>query len=149
MPSRRKVAAISRRFLWMIGLTMCDGLVVVELDDELAEVGLQALDAVIYQERIEVDFLGGHRLRLGEPRDAVAAEDGESFASRRRRWRRSGRYAAGNERLLGLGEIVAEVVERVVLDGCGEFPQRRVRVRAPRSPAVEDLVDERFGSVPD
>jgi hypothetical protein len=46
--------------------------VVVELDDELAEVGFEALDAVFDQEWIEVDFLGGHRLRLGEPGDAVA-----------------------------------------------------------------------------
>ena len=32
-------------------------------------------------------------------------------------------HAAGDKRLLGLGEVVAEVVERVVLDGGGEFPQ--------------------------
>ncbi len=35
-------------------------LVAVELDDELAEVGLQALDTILYQERVEVDFLGRH-----------------------------------------------------------------------------------------
>ena len=52
------------------------GLVVVELDDELAEVRLQALNAVFDQERIEVDFLSRHRFGLGQLGDAVTLQDG-------------------------------------------------------------------------
>ena len=109
------------------------GLVAVELDDELAEVGLQALDAVFDQERIEVDFLGRHRLGLGELRDAVACAGWrESSAAHPRRWRRSGHCTPRcSERFLGLGEIVAEVVERVVLDGCRRVSAAR---RDPDSP---------------
>ena len=61
-------------------------LVVVELDDELAEVGLEALDAVLREKRIEMDFLRRHRLRFRQLRDVVAAQDGEDgLASRHRR----------------------------------------------------------------
>ena len=105
-------------------------LVVVELDDELAEVGLQALDAVFDQKRVEVDFLGRHRLGFGELGDAVALEDGENRLARV--FVGGGEvdvHAAGDERLLGLGEVVAEMVERVVLDGGGELADRiRIRV---------------------
>ena len=59
------------------GLDDVRGLVAVELDDEFAEVGLEALDAVFDEEGVKVDFLGCHRFGLGEPGDAVAAEDRE------------------------------------------------------------------------
>ena len=37
-----------------------------QLDDELAEVGLRHLQAGRLQGRVEVDFLGGHRLRFDD-----------------------------------------------------------------------------------
>ena len=111
--------------------------VVVELDDELAEVGLEALDAVFDEERIEVDFLGGHRLGLGQAGDAVALEDGEDgLAGVLAGGGEVDVGAARDERLFGLGEVIAEVVERVVLDGGGEFAQG-VGIRIV---LVEDLI---------
>ena len=49
------------------------GNVVIELNDEFAEVAFQALDAVFAEEGIEVDFLGGHRLGFGEAGDLMLA----------------------------------------------------------------------------
>ena len=53
------------------------GGVVVELDDELAEVAFEAFDALLDEEAVEVDFLGGHRLGLGQAGGAVGAQDVE------------------------------------------------------------------------
>jgi hypothetical protein len=44
-PSRSKLFAMSRRFLWMIGLTMWLGVVAVDLDNIFAKVGLHGFDA--------------------------------------------------------------------------------------------------------
>ena len=42
--SRRKMSRISARLRWIAGTRMCDGEVVVELDDQLGEVGLHRED---------------------------------------------------------------------------------------------------------
>ena len=101
------------------------GFVAVELDDEFAEVGLQAFDAVFDEEGVEVDFLGRHRVGFRELCDAVLAEDGKDRLARVLVG--GGKVdvdAAVGEGFLGLRQIVAEVVEGVVLDGGGEFAQR-------------------------
>jgi hypothetical protein len=75
--SEGEVARVAKGDIGMAAVEVDDrfddvrGFVAVELDDEFAEVGLKALDAVFYQERIEVDFLSRHRLGLGELGDFV------------------------------------------------------------------------------
>ena len=99
--------------------------VVVELDNELSEVGLEAFDAVLDEKRVEVDFLGGHRLRLCEAGDAVAAQDRKNFLARVFGGRGEvDLHAALGECRFRFREVIAEVVERVVLDRTGKFAQR-------------------------
>ncbi len=45
--SSRKMSRISRRLRWIAGTRMCDGQVVAELDDQLGEVGLPGVDALL------------------------------------------------------------------------------------------------------
>ena len=55
------------------GLDDVRWLIVIELNDELTEVGLEAFNAIFDEERIEVNFLCRHRLRFRQLRDAVRA----------------------------------------------------------------------------
>ena len=106
------------------GLDDVGGGVAVELDDEFAEVAFEAFDAVFFEEGIEVDFLGGHGLGLGEAGDPVVPEDAEDGLA--------GVLAGGGEVGVdavafegggGLPEVVAEVVEGVLLDLSGEVAE--------------------------
>ncbi len=46
-----------------------------ELHDQLSEIGLPRVDALALQRRVELDFLGRHRLDLDDLPHAVAARD--------------------------------------------------------------------------
>ena len=72
-----------------------------------------------------MDLFGGHRLGFCQTANLVLLQDGEN--------RLTGVlvgfgevdvHAALGQRVFGLGQIVTEVVERVVLDGTRQAPQR-------------------------
>ncbi len=90
---------------------------VPELQDVLAEVGLDRGDAVLLEEVVEADLLGDHRLALGDRLRAGGAADVEDGLARLGRRAAPVHPAAllAHLRLEGL-EVGVEVLERVVLD---------------------------------
>ncbi len=99
-------------------------LVVVELHDELAEIGLDRLDAVAFEERAQLHLLGGHRLGLHHAPGVAALQDREHGPA----------GFVGVDREVNLGavrlqaglralEIDVQVIERVLLDVTGEAAQ--------------------------
>ncbi len=101
------------------------GPVLVELHDELAQVGLDGLDAVALEEGAQLDLLGGHALGLHHALGAARGQDVEDGLA--------GRLGVGREvdlRAVRLQlrdralEVEVQVLERVLLDRAGQAAQR-------------------------
>ena len=89
-----------------------------QLDDVLPEVGLHHLDALRLQGGVEVDLLGGHRLRLDRQPHALGPGDAVHDPAR---LLRAGRPVHGHAQRFQLGleavEPAVEVAERLPADG--------------------------------
>ena len=53
------------------------GRFLAKLHDPFAEIGVDDFDSVLFEERIEVTFLGQHRLTLGDAGDSVLLQDAQ------------------------------------------------------------------------
>jgi hypothetical protein len=101
------------------------GAVVVELDDELAEVGLDDVDARLSQRRVQIELLAGHRLALDGPPAPVLPGDGHNGRGRLLGGR--GQVNLDPEAIEAAdqtGQVFVETIECVVLDLPGELAQR-------------------------
>ena len=101
-----------------------------ELDDVLAEVGLDGRDAVGLEPGVEADLLGDHALALGHRAGTGRAADVEDDGARLGRVARPVDRAAPLEDLrLERLQVEVEMGQRVVLDLLAEIAQR-ARTRA-------------------
>mgnify|MGYP003668516988 CR=1 FL=1 len=91
-----------------------------ELDDVLAQIGLDHLHAVGDQRLVQADLLGDHGLALGHRLRVVTLADFEHDAPRLGRVARPVHVTAGGrDRRLVLLEVVVEVFQDVVLQPLG------------------------------
>jgi hypothetical protein len=106
---------------------------VAELDDVLAEVGLDRHDAVLLEMLVEADLLGHHRLALGDGAGARLPADVEDDVAGVLRRLGEVDMAAGGADLLLVGlDVEVEVLERVVLDVPRGVPDRVELRQQPR-----------------
>ena len=95
-----------------------------QLDDVFAEIGLDRHDAVLFQEGVEADLLGDHRLALGDGLGVPLAGDVEEDLAGVVRILGEMHDAAGGFDLGHIGlDIEVEMLQRVVLDGDGVVAQ--------------------------
>src|SRR5476649_593676 len=101
------------------------GRLVAELDDVLAQIGLDRRDAGLLEMLVERDLLGHHRLRLGDGACTHALAEIGDDASRIGGGRCPMNVAAQADHLaLELLEVEIEIGERVVLDVARTVAQR-------------------------
>ncbi len=114
---------------------------VPELDDVLAEIGLDRRDAVAFEVVVEADLLGDHRLALGHGPRPRGPADAEDDVPRLRRIAGEMHLPAGRRDLLLVAlEVEVEMGERMVLDVPRRIPQR-LELRQPPDRALPP-VDE-------
>ena len=95
-----------------------------ELEDVLAEVGLDRRDAVRFQVGVDPDLLGDHRLALGDGAGAGLAADAQDHRARVLGGRAPMDRAAGALHRRGVAlQVVVEVGEGVVLDVAADLAQ--------------------------
>ena len=96
-----------------------------QLNDVLAEVGFDRLDARRLERVVEADLLGDHRLALGDAFRAHRLAEVDDDLARFLGVLRVVDFAAARADLLLVGfEIKVEVGERVILDRLGAVAQR-------------------------
>ena len=101
------------------------GRFLAKLDDPLAEVGINDVHPVAFEERVEVAFLGEHRLALGDRFDAVFAENREDdLVVLGRIGRPVNDRPAASRLALELFEVIGEVGDRMGFDGAGAVAKR-------------------------
>ena len=98
---------------------------VAQLDDVFAEIGLDRANAVFFEEIVEPDFLGDHRLALGDGLGAGSAADlHDRVAGFLGRARPMHRTARRDDLLLVSFEVKVEMGERMLLDRAADIAQR-------------------------
>ena len=121
----RKVSATWSLVRWTAGRDDVAGRLVAQLDDVLAEIGLDRRDADRFEMLVERDLLGHHRLRLGDGAGVHALAELGDDAPRVGGGRRPMDVAAQADDLaLELLEIEIEMGQRVVLDVARAVAQR-------------------------
>jgi hypothetical protein len=104
---------------------------VAQLDDVLAEIGLDRRNPVRFKVFVEADFLGDHRLALGDGLGADRSADLQHCRAGLLRGAGPMDLAAGGQHLALIElEIEVEVLEGVVLDQSPGFTER-LELRQP------------------
>ena len=135
---RRKSASTWSWVRWMAGAMMWLGVSCADLDEVLAEIGLDHLDAVRLERVVEADLLGDHRLALGDdPRAGVPADLADDAARASSAvGAKCTSLPASRRLLLERLEVEVEVGQRVVLDVAARVAQRlELRQAGARGPA--------------
>ena len=116
---------------------------VSELQNVFAQVGLYRLQAMMLQPLVEVDLLGGHRLRFhDQPRLAVLGQGEHEVGDLVAVLAIHNLAAMRGHLALELLEVVIQVLDRVLLDGAGLRAQVLVFGKFLARDRVLALVDQ-------
>ena len=112
-------------------------MVLVDLDDELAEVRLDDVDAGSLERSVELDLLAHHRLRFHGRRTPCSARCRRRWRPRPRRCRPSGRVRRAARLFRKLTEIVIRAA-RSCARGCARVIADRIGFRQRREGCLRD-----------
>ena len=104
------------------------GDIVIELNDELPEIGLEALDTVFRQVGVQMDLLRSHRLRFRHPGDLALLQDLEDGLLRVvPTIGEVDVHSIALQGVLCLLKVLVQMMQGVILDPPRELP-KRVRI---------------------